>query len=1838
MGNTIDRRIPPPPPGGLIVEEDPGTGFDEVFNIMQNQPAPMPNADISTPGPQITQLNPQQQQQFQQWVTQNKIPYDPSPQADYDMPGYWLASQSGDPEAKTVVSEFDGKPHFPDTHKTRFHKTFSQDSKYALPGKAPQWQGNKLIARDGRVIADETPAQEANPFDSVFQLMQPTQSPELEAQPMPLAQTVQPQPVVPQGGGIGPMGPPGPMPGGQMGPIGPQGQAPAPPQMVTLHRSQPKQQPPERKQALKPPSGLQELAAHLLMAGDHTAAGIVHGIKMMDDRAAGKLAKSVLEAGQQRAEEAHKHGPFSVGEAHATVAGLVHGPAQFAQDMYNGLVAAPFHGQPANFADQLMTLPGMKSAAENHPGSFGTASAGGGMAVPLGGAGAAAKGIGKAILHGAGTGAVLGGVGNVGQQYKEKGKVDAGEVLDNAATTAALGTVAAAGGHAISKVASKPHTPPESVHETGGPKQPEGTRQTQGHTRKDYAFIDKDVKGRLVERDNAETPSQPGGDIAQPELMKDAGGPHILQLHKKIIGGKEVRLDHWKNEEFKQAQQEYAAKKQLIEEMYGDDDVLKRKELAAAAEEHYKNIKEKFGSDTKSGDAAGGELGAKDASAGGAKTKAQTDYTSMSDSELDSLSDEHNLTLKKAEKGLSLPRGAAVAAERESKAIGAEKFRRALEAHKANLASSQTENLQKIEPETPAAQEENIPLEQKSPTTEELYANDLDHHELKKYPNHRDDFNDWERKDGKNIKVRSWSPNNVPDWHLDQHIEILENTKKENGKLGDRQTRELDASLQEKARRAERIANGHEPNWPMEKAPEPKPEYKPPEDYTKLSDDELADHFTKGTDEHQMNVANEVLRRHAPAPEPTPEPIKEYTFRKASNGKGYEILDPDGKVHSRPREKADDVQTRVDKLNSGELSPTRGAKDSYKTSERQGEEQLKIAADARELENATTEQVLALDALAGAKHAHDEARARYNATYDAWLKSQPPEMVKTKPKTVFKYDRAAEVQVMNEMPELVGYEVQSSRKITGEYTQSKAKGPKDLGNQVVADHKAFKASKAAYDDARKAALDAIGDHSEPLLIKHPKGDITFRKIPRANTDAMKRLHKITEPGTQTEIKRNIEPVEDWLGDLGKMVKDAYKPNGISQVTLPGINQVMSAAKRVKAKYGMQTDARVTNKLLMNELNSDIYARTADPEFNHERQLLNGRMDLNFQGVEKLHTQEQKDAWQKNRYSKAADILAGKNDADQLTPAQRHALVGQNDILNDMADLHEQYHEHLKAQGFDGEGLKAMVPGQNELAATLKTDLADLDRSQYGPKGTQGMLDEAGKKVTSGIYDMYVTGNWPIHQLHAIEAASVGSAYHPAAFSKAVTGLASNGDVRKFVSSFDSSSGNMKAIREDSDTVLGKHWRAMQALAVGGKANAQALANNKAVQLAGDVLEGSIAEKAKLHLIRAQSAHIAAEEMNYPGGGNKLMADMNNPASMKPETRLEAASKIVYHMNQMIGYSPSGLKDLNVFGRLGKANPLVRWFTPFTTTRIQQSRVLTKFFTNAVHAGLQGDYQKAAAGVGQGLLMLGTIAMIGGRAAVPRELQDALHYADPEMAKEFLERMDGANYIGHLLNTEVEHVTPSLMVPAFLGDSFPVQLLKSMDDAAFAKDMPQWRGAATLLASLGIASIGDKLGFSSILKLVKAYNEGTAGEYKQYAGGLNNTLTTAAKTFTPLGKMTEHMGMPTKGILGAKIIKTNLPERLGHVVKTGVNLTAAEFVNKTRDDDAFGDAINRFNPKLYKKLQAQNSRLSKAYAAAPAENRENMEHLQEGFWERAFKHYVRQKNQERLQLAQGDIEA
>ncbi len=109
------------------------------------------NEQYAKPGYQPTQLQPGENVPFNVWASLHPqaVRGEMTPDADYDIKGYWRAQQAGDPLAVQA-----GNNHYPDKWKTPYSGVFSNESMYAKPN-APRWQGNSLYTDLGRKVTGQ---------------------------------------------------------------------------------------------------------------------------------------------------------------------------------------------------------------------------------------------------------------------------------------------------------------------------------------------------------------------------------------------------------------------------------------------------------------------------------------------------------------------------------------------------------------------------------------------------------------------------------------------------------------------------------------------------------------------------------------------------------------------------------------------------------------------------------------------------------------------------------------------------------------------------------------------------------------------------------------------------------------------------------------------------------------------------------------------------------------------------------------------------------------------------------------------------------------------------------------------------------------------------------------------------------------------------------------------------------------------------------------------------------------------------------------------------------------------------------------------------------------------------------------------------------------------------------------------------------------------------------------------------------------------------------------------------------------------------------------------------
>jgi len=102
------------------------------------------NKRWAVPGPWITQLPADQEQQFLQWAEKNRnqLSMQEMLAPNYDMRGFWKALMAGDPRARSGVNEVDKLVHYPDIWKTPYHESFNKQSMYSLPTNPYHWVGD----------------------------------------------------------------------------------------------------------------------------------------------------------------------------------------------------------------------------------------------------------------------------------------------------------------------------------------------------------------------------------------------------------------------------------------------------------------------------------------------------------------------------------------------------------------------------------------------------------------------------------------------------------------------------------------------------------------------------------------------------------------------------------------------------------------------------------------------------------------------------------------------------------------------------------------------------------------------------------------------------------------------------------------------------------------------------------------------------------------------------------------------------------------------------------------------------------------------------------------------------------------------------------------------------------------------------------------------------------------------------------------------------------------------------------------------------------------------------------------------------------------------------------------------------------------------------------------------------------------------------------------------------------------------------------------------------------------------------------------------------------------
>lgn len=90
-----------------------------------------------------------QHQKYLAWTLANKVPIS----NDYNMEGFFNASQNPLSGLSSSINPNDNQMHYPDAYKLPNHQSFSTDSNYYNPKTMPQtpsWQGGEIGGTNGQ--------------------------------------------------------------------------------------------------------------------------------------------------------------------------------------------------------------------------------------------------------------------------------------------------------------------------------------------------------------------------------------------------------------------------------------------------------------------------------------------------------------------------------------------------------------------------------------------------------------------------------------------------------------------------------------------------------------------------------------------------------------------------------------------------------------------------------------------------------------------------------------------------------------------------------------------------------------------------------------------------------------------------------------------------------------------------------------------------------------------------------------------------------------------------------------------------------------------------------------------------------------------------------------------------------------------------------------------------------------------------------------------------------------------------------------------------------------------------------------------------------------------------------------------------------------------------------------------------------------------------------------------------------------------------------------------------------------------------------------------------------
>jgi hypothetical protein len=540
-------------------------------------------------------------------------------------------------------------------------------------------------------------------------------------------------------------------------------------------------------------------------------------------------------------------------------------------------------------------------------------------------------------------------------------------------------------------------------------------------------------------------------------------------------------------------------------------------------------------------------------------------------------------------------------------------------------------------------------------------------------------------------------------------------------------------------------------------------------------------------------------------------------------------------------------------------------------------------------------------------------------------------------------------------------------------------------------------------------------------------------------------------------------------------------HGVTEYPLVVAKQTLETLWKAVGMANVKTPKQFINRagqVFLNEMNMDIFKRSAQPEFVAELQRAIAKRAIALQGIDLHHMSvDAMNDWTKLR--DPAEIMVSQH----LTPQLKQALINVRQVRKEGAAMIKRYMDFIKDKD----------PKNKELLSVLHKELRlNWENPEFAHDPGSDILNA----ITTGTTSAISLGNTHMHALHAVEAVHANLVLAPGEFARAANALAK--DPRgtwAFAKSWNTKL-PISNMSEDSMNPISNAVNKFQEPLTKWIKN-QPIAHGIQQAISGQGIEGA---KSGLTLITA--SEYAAKQMKYPGGGTALRNDMVkamvNPSVMNPETRLQAATHIWDFMDRSLGAGPSGYKVANIVDRSTvNFGAVSRLIAPFSRSIIQQSRVQTGILKDLGKAMVSGDLPGIRTGMRQ--LMTSAIALtsVAGANVIPWEVRNALANGTDEN-RETLDKMekflDSAAFAGHYLGGwRMAHVQPTFFPLAKVGGNVVQASVKNLQtlDSSKSKDKSKIAAASMFAAKVGMNELADTMSLETARKIYNAYEEAHA---------------------------------------------------------------------------------------------------------------------------------------------------